>query len=121
MAKMWIAPINLSHVVQIQYIVNQCFVNFTHVALLFSPSFHSEKSNQSSNLSIGFVLYQNDRFFRSTAFRAQLNTRRRVISANLKGAVKPKYVEMLFRPTVRALHIILHKALSLPEKVGVYF
>uniref|UniRef100_A0A8C8FI52 Uncharacterized protein n=2 Tax=Oncorhynchus tshawytscha TaxID=74940 RepID=A0A8C8FI52_ONCTS len=54
--------------------------------------------SKNTNHSIGFVLYQNDRFFRSRAFRASLGTSRRVISANL-GQVSGLHVEMLFKPT----------------------
>uniref|UniRef100_A0A8C7U8H9 G-protein coupled receptors family 2 profile 2 domain-containing protein n=1 Tax=Oncorhynchus mykiss TaxID=8022 RepID=A0A8C7U8H9_ONCMY len=54
--------------------------------------------NKNTNNSIGFVLYQNDRFFRSRAFRASSGTSRRVISANL-GQVSGLHVEMLFKPT----------------------
>lgn len=35
------------------------------------------------NLSIGVVLYENDRFFNSKQFNSQLDTKRRVISASL--------------------------------------
>ncbi|XP_045075631.1 adhesion G-protein coupled receptor G7 [Coregonus clupeaformis] len=54
--------------------------------------------NKNTNYSIGFVLYQNDRFFRSRAFTASSGTSRRVISANL-GQVSGLHVEMLFKPT----------------------
>uniref|UniRef100_A0AAZ3Q6D4 Uncharacterized protein n=1 Tax=Oncorhynchus tshawytscha TaxID=74940 RepID=A0AAZ3Q6D4_ONCTS len=36
--------------------------------------------DKNTNHSIGFVLYQNDRFFRSRAFRASLGTSRRIVS-----------------------------------------
>ncbi|CDQ80665.1 unnamed protein product [Oncorhynchus mykiss] len=53
---------------------------------------------KNTNNSIGFVLYQNDRFFKSRAFSASSGTSRRVISANL-GKVSGLHVEMLFKPT----------------------
>ncbi|XP_029612980.1 adhesion G-protein coupled receptor G7 [Salmo trutta] len=54
--------------------------------------------SKNTNHSIGFVLYQNDRFFRSRVFSASSGTSRRVISANL-GQVSGLHVEMLFKPT----------------------
>ncbi|XP_062316484.1 adhesion G-protein coupled receptor G7-like [Osmerus eperlanus] len=55
---------------------------------------------RSSGISVGFVLYQNDRFFRSRDFRAHLDSRSRVISGNVKGAGRmgANHVEMVFRP-----------------------
>ncbi|XP_078147357.1 adhesion G-protein coupled receptor G7 [Centroberyx gerrardi] len=56
-----------------------------------------------SNVSLGFVLYQNDHFFRSRLYRRQRSTSIRVLSASVKGqgrAVVPQHVEMLFRPTI---------------------
>ncbi|CDQ80662.1 unnamed protein product [Oncorhynchus mykiss] len=64
------------------------------IVIKFPPVLHSKNTNH----SIGFVLYQNDRFFRSKAFRASPGTSRRVISANL-GQVSGLHVEMLFKPT----------------------
>ncbi|XP_052355732.1 adhesion G-protein coupled receptor G7 isoform X11 [Oncorhynchus keta] len=64
------------------------------IVIKFPPVLHSKTTNH----SIGFVLYQNDRFFRSRAFRASSGTSRRVISANL-GEVSGLHVEMLFKPT----------------------
>ncbi|XP_064875064.1 adhesion G-protein coupled receptor G7-like [Oncorhynchus nerka] len=64
------------------------------IVIKFPPVLHSK----TTDYSIGFVLYQNDRFFRSRAFRASSGTSRRVISANL-GQVSGLHVEMLFKPT----------------------
>ncbi|XP_052355726.1 mucin-5AC isoform X5 [Oncorhynchus keta] len=64
------------------------------IVIKFPSVLHSKTTNH----SIGFVLYQNDRFFRSKAFRASSGTSRRVISANL-GQVSGLHVEMLFKPT----------------------
>uniref|UniRef100_A0A673XDY7 Adhesion G protein-coupled receptor G7 n=1 Tax=Salmo trutta TaxID=8032 RepID=A0A673XDY7_SALTR len=64
------------------------------IVIKFPPVLHSKNTNY----SIGFVLYQNDRFFRSRVFRASSGTSRRVISANL-GQVSGLHVEMLFKPT----------------------
>ena len=55
------------------------------------------------NVSLGFVLYQNDRFFRSRRYRRQRATTR-VLSATLGGqdhSLVPDHVEIMFRPTVR--------------------
>ncbi|KAK2917242.1 hypothetical protein Q8A73_003988 [Channa argus] len=57
---------------------------------------------QPSNVSLGFVLYQNDRFFRSSLYRSR-RTSVRVLSASVRGqerSVVPQHVEMMFRPTV---------------------
>ncbi|XP_071186326.1 adhesion G-protein coupled receptor G7-like isoform X1 [Salvelinus alpinus] len=64
------------------------------IFIKFPPVLHSKNTNH----SIGFVLYQNDRFFRSRAFSASSGTSRRVISANL-GQVSGLHVEMVFKPT----------------------
>uniref|UniRef100_A0A4W5LGU5 Adhesion G protein-coupled receptor G7 n=1 Tax=Hucho hucho TaxID=62062 RepID=A0A4W5LGU5_9TELE len=63
------------------------------IVIKFTPVLRSKNTNH----SIGFVLYQNDRFFRSRAFRTSSGTSRRVISANL-GHVSGLHVEMLFKP-----------------------
>ncbi|XP_064875063.1 adhesion G-protein coupled receptor G7-like [Oncorhynchus nerka] len=64
------------------------------IVIKFPPVLRSKNTNN----SIGFVLYQNDRFFKSRAFSASSGTSRRVISANL-GQVSGLHVEMLFKPT----------------------
>ncbi|KAL1022093.1 hypothetical protein UPYG_G00022110 [Umbra pygmaea] len=63
------------------------------MVIKFKPVLRSENTNH----SIGFVLYQNDNFFRSKAFQASLGTSRRVLSANL-GETSGLDVEMLFKP-----------------------
>ncbi|XP_029612981.1 adhesion G-protein coupled receptor G7-like [Salmo trutta] len=69
-------------------------VTDVQIVIKFPPVLHSKNTYH----SIGFVLYQNDRFFRSRAFSASSGTSRRVISANL-GQVSGLHVEMLFKPT----------------------
>ncbi|XP_021464009.2 adhesion G-protein coupled receptor G7 [Oncorhynchus mykiss] len=64
------------------------------IVIKFPPVLDSKNTNH----SIGFVLYQNDRFFRSSAFSASSGTSRTVISANL-GQESGLHVEMLFKPT----------------------
>ncbi|KAM3850058.1 adhesion G-protein coupled receptor G7 [Diretmus argenteus] len=71
-------------------------VQFTSLAAVHSQS-------RPSNVSLGFVLYQNDNFFRSRLYKKQHETSIRVLSANIQvqqQAVVPQHVEMLFRPTV---------------------
>uniref|UniRef100_A0A3P9AND8 Adhesion G protein-coupled receptor G7 n=1 Tax=Esox lucius TaxID=8010 RepID=A0A3P9AND8_ESOLU len=64
------------------------------MAVKFTPVLHSENTNP----SIGFVLYQNDNFFRSRAFKASLGTNRRVLSAKFRN-ISGLGVEMIFKPT----------------------
>ncbi|KAM4601678.1 adhesion G-protein coupled receptor G7-like [Polymixia lowei] len=61
------------------------------------------REQRPSNISVGFVLYQNDRFFRSRIYRSQLGTSVRVLSGQVKGQSRsqvPQHVEMLFRPRI---------------------
>lgn len=53
-----------------------------------------------SNVSLGFVLYQNDRFFRSRRYKRQRATIR-VLSGTVQGPLVPQHLEMIFRPQVR--------------------
>ncbi|KAJ8004093.1 hypothetical protein DPEC_G00155200 [Dallia pectoralis] len=55
-------------------------------------------SREDTDHSVGFVLYQNDRFFKSKAFQPLLGTNRRVLSANF-GNISGLGVEMFFKPT----------------------
>ncbi|KAM9334325.1 adhesion G-protein coupled receptor G7-like [Symphorus nematophorus] len=53
-----------------------------------------------SNVSLGFVLYQNDRFFQSRRYKSKRSTIR-VLSGSVSGqerSVVPQHVEMAFRP-----------------------
>ncbi|TNM94055.1 hypothetical protein fugu_002231 [Takifugu bimaculatus] len=50
-----------------------------------------------SNVSLGFVLYQNDRFFRSRRYKRQRATIR-VLSGTVQGPLVPQHLEMMFRP-----------------------
>ncbi|XP_028998935.1 mucin-2 [Betta splendens] len=55
---------------------------------------------KSSDVSLGFVLYQNDHFFKSRLYRRRRATIR-VLSGSIRGqdsGVVPQHVEMLFRP-----------------------
>ncbi|XP_010898702.4 adhesion G-protein coupled receptor G7 [Esox lucius] len=55
-------------------------------------------SREDANHSVGFVLYQNDHFFKSRAFQTSLGTSRRILSANF-GNMSGLDVEMSFKPT----------------------
>ncbi|XP_071335566.1 adhesion G-protein coupled receptor G7-like [Trachinotus anak] len=60
------------------------------------------RRQEPSNVSLGFVLYQNDRFFRSRLYRRRRSTIR-VLSATVKGherSVVPQHVEIVFRPAL---------------------
>ncbi|KAK2857244.1 hypothetical protein Q5P01_005979 [Channa striata] len=65
-------------------------------------SFPSAATSRQQNISLGFVLYQNDRFFRSRLYRRH-RASLRVLSASVRGlerSVVPQHVEMMFRPTM---------------------
>ncbi|KAM9334324.1 adhesion G-protein coupled receptor G7-like [Symphorus nematophorus] len=51
-----------------------------------------------SNVSLGFVLYQNDNFFRSRHYKSKRSTIR-VLSGSVSGQ-EPQHVEIVFRPTI---------------------
>lgn len=55
-----------------------------------------------SNVSLGFVLYQNDRFFRSKVFQRRRATIR-VLSGTVQGPLVPQHLEMMFRPQVSSI------------------
>ncbi|KAL2087533.1 hypothetical protein ACEWY4_016361 [Coilia grayii] len=57
----------------------------------------SDQSRKTSKVSVGFVLYENDLFFRSRVFQPSLNIRRMVISGSL-GGVKAEHVKLRFLP-----------------------
>ncbi|XP_048023750.1 adhesion G-protein coupled receptor G7-like isoform X1 [Megalobrama amblycephala] len=58
----------------------------------------SQKDWGNRNLSIGVVLYENDRFFNSKHFNSQLDTKRRVLSASLTDKHLLDKVEFTIRP-----------------------
>ncbi|XP_039550781.1 serine-rich adhesin for platelets isoform X4 [Pimephales promelas] len=49
---------------------------------------------------VGFVLYDSDQFFQSKSFQPSLNTKRRVISANLQENLGFDHIEFAFTPSV---------------------
>lgn len=53
-----------------------------------------------SNISLGFVLYQNDRFFRTPSYNKQRSSGM-VLAGNVSDGVAPHHVELHFNPTVR--------------------
>ncbi|XP_038584939.1 adhesion G-protein coupled receptor G7-like [Micropterus salmoides] len=82
-------------------VVENGFVADALIYIRFTPEAVSGRQKP-SNVSLGFVLYQNDRFFRSRRYRRGRATIR-VLSASVRGqerSVVPQHVEMLFRPTM---------------------
>ncbi|XP_013876180.1 adhesion G-protein coupled receptor G7 [Austrofundulus limnaeus] len=78
--------------------VENGFIADALVYVQFPPGVRGHQ--KSSNISLGFVLYQNDRFFPSMLYKKQRATIR-VLSASVGGqdrSVVPQRVEMLFRP-----------------------
>ncbi|KPP76067.1 hypothetical protein Z043_104626 [Scleropages formosus] len=73
--------------------------------------------------NVGFVLYQNDKFFRSSAFMTPLGTSRNVISASISSRrrgnrkVVPEFVELLYQPVVS---IFSDCPISLPIHDGIF-
>ncbi|XP_050951220.1 adhesion G-protein coupled receptor G7-like [Labeo rohita] len=67
--------------------INQTGVDF-QINITFSKGF---------NKTIGFVLYDNDQFFQSKSFKPSLDTKRRVISANLEE--NPENVHFTITPS----------------------
>ncbi|TMS11686.1 Adhesion G-protein coupled receptor G7 [Larimichthys crocea] len=73
----------------------------TLIYVRFPPDEAAGGRQTPTNVSLGFVLYQNDRFFRSGRYKKQQATIR-VLSASVRGherSVVPQHVEMLFRPS----------------------
>ncbi|XP_039649624.1 adhesion G-protein coupled receptor G7-like [Perca fluviatilis] len=64
--------------------------------LQFPPGGAAGSLRTPSNVSVGFVLYQNDHFFRSQRYRRRRATVR-VLSATV-GGLEPQKVQMEFRP-----------------------
>ncbi|XP_063043733.1 adhesion G-protein coupled receptor G7-like [Engraulis encrasicolus] len=63
--------------------------------LTVEPEQFTEEND--ATISVGFVLYENDLFFRSRAFRPSLKMRRMVISGSL-GGVTAEHVKLHFLP-----------------------
>ncbi|KAI3366214.1 hypothetical protein L3Q82_010037 [Scortum barcoo] len=82
-------------------VVENGFVADALIYIRFPPEAVVSGRQVAPNVSLGFVLYQNNRFFRSRRHRRQ-RASVRVLSASVKGqedGVVPQHVEMLFRPT----------------------
>ncbi|XP_033182367.1 adhesion G-protein coupled receptor G7-like [Anabas testudineus] len=80
--------------------VENGFIADALIYVQFPPSVSARQ--KSSEASLGFVLYQNDRFFRSRIHRRR-GANIRVLSASIRGqesSVVPQHVQMLFRPTI---------------------
>ncbi|XP_078100460.1 LOW QUALITY PROTEIN: adhesion G-protein coupled receptor G7-like [Sander vitreus] len=74
------------------------FIADAVVYLQFPPGDTASGLQTPSNVSLGFVLYQNDHFFRSQRYRRR-RASLRVLSATVSG-LTPQLVQMLFRPTL---------------------
>ncbi|KAF1372018.1 hypothetical protein PFLUV_G00277120 [Perca fluviatilis] len=72
------------------------FIADAVVYLQFPPGGAAGRLQTPSNVSVGFVLYQNDHFFHSRRYRRR-RASVRVLSANVSG-LEPQQVQMLFRP-----------------------
>ncbi|XP_044201154.1 adhesion G-protein coupled receptor G7 [Thunnus albacares] len=71
--------------------------------LIRFPPEAANSRQRPTNVSLGFVLYQNGNFFRSRLFRGP-RASIRVLSASVTGqerSVVPQHVEMHFRPTLK--------------------
>ncbi|CAJ1086859.1 adhesion G-protein coupled receptor G7 [Xyrichtys novacula] len=87
-------------------VVENRFIVDALIFVQFSPvSAEAVSDHQTpSNVSLGFVLYQNDRFFRSKLYRRS-RASIRVLSGSVHGRgrnVVPQHVEMMFRPRMVA-------------------
>ncbi|XP_060923300.1 adhesion G-protein coupled receptor G7-like [Limanda limanda] len=77
------------------------FVADALIHVQFAPE-AADRTPAQSRVSLGFVLYQNSRFFRSSLYKPRHATVR-VLSASVRGQkhrVVPQRVEMMFRPTL---------------------
>ncbi|XP_060923299.1 adhesion G-protein coupled receptor G7-like [Limanda limanda] len=81
-------------------VVENGFVADALIHVQFAPA--ADRTPAQSRVSLGFVLYQNSRFFRSSLYKPRHATVR-VLSASVRGQkhrVVPQRVEMMFRPTL---------------------
>ncbi|CAI5638883.1 unnamed protein product [Oreochromis niloticus] len=85
-----------------QVVMENSFIADALIYIRFPPGEDVRSRQTDSNVSLGFVLYQNDRFFRSKLYMRRRATVR-VLSASVRGQepnVVPQHVEMMFRPRV---------------------
>lgn len=85
-----------------QVVMENSFIADALIYIRFPPGEDARSRQTDSNVSLGFVLYQNDRFFRSKLYMRRRATIR-VLSASVRGQelnVVPQHVEMMFRPRV---------------------
>ncbi|XP_026016749.1 adhesion G-protein coupled receptor G7-like [Astatotilapia calliptera] len=83
-----------------QVVVENSFIADALIYVRFPPAEGVRSRQTDSNVSLGFVLYQNDRFFRSKLYMSRRATIR-VLSASIRGQepnMEPQHVEMMFRP-----------------------
>ncbi|KAM7375614.1 hypothetical protein PAMA_014628 [Pampus argenteus] len=82
-------------------VVENKFIADAVILVRFPPDAVGSRQKP-TNVSLGFVLYQNDRFFKSRIYRRQ-QASIRVLSASVGGherSVVPQHIEMHFRPTM---------------------
>ncbi|KAF1372017.1 hypothetical protein PFLUV_G00277110 [Perca fluviatilis] len=95
------------------------FVADAVVYLQFPPGGSAGRLQTPSNVSVGFVLYQNDHFFHSRRYRRR-RASVRVLSANVSG-LEPQQVQMLFRPMSFRENYKYVEALDVISIVGLSF
>ncbi|XP_065325843.1 adhesion G-protein coupled receptor G7 [Pelmatolapia mariae] len=89
-----------------QVVMENSFIADALIYIRFPPGEDARSRQTDLNVSLGFVLYQNDRFFRSKLYMRRRATIR-VLSASVRGQEPnkvPQHVEMMFRP--RASNVV---------------
>lgn len=74
-------------------------IKSSQVFLTFSVCFLIEQIKQNTNITIGFVVYDNDLLFQSKTFKSSLGSHKKVISGSL-GPNAPEQVNLKFSPMV---------------------
>ncbi|XP_053872384.1 adhesion G-protein coupled receptor G7 [Malaclemys terrapin pileata] len=79
--------------------------NGTEVQILINVT---RKSSSSGDGSIGFVLYQNDKFFQSKNYKTHFNHAKQIISGHVADGTVVNDVKMVFNPKYDASEMLLH-------------
>lgn len=74
-------------------------IKTSQVFLTVSLYFLIEQVKQNTNITVGFVVYDNDLLFQSKAFKSSLGSNKKVISGSL-GPTAPQQVNLKFSPMV---------------------
>ncbi|XP_041834318.1 adhesion G-protein coupled receptor G7 [Melanotaenia boesemani] len=85
-----------------EVVLENGFISEALIYIRFPSGEGGNARQKQSNVSLGFVLYQNDRFFPSRLYRKSRATIR-VLSGSFDGlesSVVPQHVEMMFQPAV---------------------